>query len=67
MTGQDDCLYRTDCLDCRRDLEQAGWPLVARCSSVGIEAGKSAGEMIRVWIQGRHQHHGGVETSEPAG
>jgi hypothetical protein len=44
-----------DCDTCRNHLLSQDWTLTSAAASVGIEHGKSAGDMIRIWIHGYHE------------
>lgn len=44
----------TACPDCQRYVDQFGWALVGACASVGIERGKTTGQMAVEFIRSYH-------------
>ena len=45
------------CIECFDHLRSQGLALLEACASVGIENGNSAGENLRIYMQGHHDRH----------
>jgi hypothetical protein len=63
---EDDKLGWPDCDRCQREMDHPF--LVTACASVGIEKGKSTGQMMREYIDSFHirGHVGGLPPDFPA-
>lgn len=47
----------TNCPECQKLINEAGWSLVGACASVGIEHGMTTGEMAQHWLALKHREH----------
>lgn len=48
---------RFDCVECQVAIHMMGPVLVEACASVGIERGKTTGEMFDIWLAHEHRTH----------
>lgn len=46
-----------DCDQCADTIRNFGFALVGACASVGIERGKTTGEMFDIWLAREHRQH----------